>query len=355
MKKVTFFIPHYQDHSRLVFMLTMLDKISNFPCKFVVYDSSPKPIGNARICELDLKAELIYKEFQYTTKGHTYPYVLRDFCLSDDGRDGAFILPNDELIILNYDEFSLIEKTVPFTCGTQISFCPETRKVAEYSRAKSNGFYISRSEEKYLFMPQYHGTFMPRVLLKPLGKYLSEFIKKWGDVNTTFIDFVIIDLLEQLNIYYSRGSIYLQEKLAKRKSNTMYNHPSQFISSINTEDSQLVRRDLLKLWNSVESLSSRYFKDSLNYILNPKRLKNALIMANLNKSDYLFKVTENNNPKFSIERIDTFTGYHIIGSSLSGSDINFLFNNSTQLGSGNNLSYLREVLNSYKISDKDKD
>ena len=53
----------------------------------------------------------------------------------------------------------------------------------------------------------------------------------------------------------------------------MFNHPAQFISSLDINDSRLVEFDLLELWNSVESLSSRHFKNSLNYILNPKKLK----------------------------------------------------------------------------------
>ena len=41
MRKVTFFIPHYSDHERLKFQLSLAEQIYNFPRNYVIYDSSP--------------------------------------------------------------------------------------------------------------------------------------------------------------------------------------------------------------------------------------------------------------------------------------------------------------------------
>ena len=74
-------------------------------------------------------------------------------------------------------------------------------------------------------------------------------------------------------------------------------------------------------------------------------------MTNLNKSDFLFKLIEDDSPRFSIERLDIFSGYHIIGSSLSTKELNFIFSHSTRLGSPNTLGCLRKILESYKFLD----
>ena len=188
---------------------------------------------------------------------------------------------------------------------------------------------------------------MPKIMLKGLGQFMKNFIDKWGNFNAFYIDFIIIDLLEQLDTFYSPSSIYIQ-KLAKRKASGTYNHPAKFISSINKKSREQLGEYILELWDSVEILSPRYFKSSLKYLLNPEQLRLSLYMINLNKSDFLFKLIECEEPKFGIERMDTFTGYHIVGSSLTKEDITYIYRETSKLGSRNILKCLRDILNSYK-------
>ena len=45
-RQVIFFVPHYEDHERLKNLLYLSSKVHNFPKKFIIYDSSPAPIGS---------------------------------------------------------------------------------------------------------------------------------------------------------------------------------------------------------------------------------------------------------------------------------------------------------------------
>ena len=102
MRRVTFFVPHYTDHKRLGTMLRMANKYYDFPHNFVIYDSSPSPIGSATIKSLIPKTEFIYRELHNEMTTNTYPLVVRDFMLSNDSDNGAFILPHDEFLIIDY-------------------------------------------------------------------------------------------------------------------------------------------------------------------------------------------------------------------------------------------------------------
>ena len=92
-RKVIFFVPHYEDNERLKVLLRLSCQFHDFPKKFIIYDSSPNPIGSNAISEILPSDVFLYKELSYKTNENTYSYVLRDFLLSEDSNDGAFILP----------------------------------------------------------------------------------------------------------------------------------------------------------------------------------------------------------------------------------------------------------------------
>ena len=129
MKQVTFFIPHYADHKRLKTQLRLTEKICSFPRKYIIYDSSPNPIGHTSITHLLGTNEFTYREKEYVVEGNTYAYVLRDFLLSEDSDNGAFILPHDELLYIDGEDFMNISASTPFACGTQLSYCPDSKKL----------------------------------------------------------------------------------------------------------------------------------------------------------------------------------------------------------------------------------
>ena len=86
------------------------------------HDSSPSPIGSAKIKTLIPETEFVYKELHNEMTTNTYPLVVRDFMLSNDSDNGAFILPHDEFLIINYNEFNNLAPAIPFSCGKQLSF-----------------------------------------------------------------------------------------------------------------------------------------------------------------------------------------------------------------------------------------
>ena len=320
MRKVTFFIPHWRI-TRIKTLFSLANEFYNFPHNFIIYDSSPTPLGESTIKSLLPNTEFTYRTLYSECTTNTYPLVVREFMLSSDSDNGAFILPHDEFLLLNYAEFDRLPPSHPFSCGKQLAFCPDTKKIAEICNSPSSQQAISYEHEVGLFSPQYHATYFPASILKAIGNLFNYIISEWGATEISFPGFVQFDLLRRLNIYYSNSSIYFQEKRFTRKSKGQFTHPSQFIAKKSTEELEALALHLNKFWNSLESLSNKHQNKSLNWLLDSKKLSLSLLMTEMNNSKYLFELKDNQNGLINVARIDIFSGYHQLNSRINSEQI----------------------------------
>ena len=348
MRKVTFFVPHHEDHSRLELLLRLSHQYYDFPHNFVIYDSSPSPIGESTIRSCLPNTEFVYRKLHSDCKTHTYPYVLRDFMLSDDALNGAFILPHDEFLLINYEEFNRLPHSSPFSCGKQLSFCPDSKKVAEYSHSPLSKLAVSADHEVGLFNPQYHATYFPSSVLQAIGKLYDFIFSTWDGSQMSFPGFVQFDLLRRLNIYYSTTSVYIQEKRVIRKSKGQFMHPSVFIEQRSSDEILQIKAILTKFWNSIDILSNTHEKRSLDRLLNPKQLSLTFLMTELNKYNYLFEFRDSQSDLIQLSRNDIFSGYHQLSSSIKSEQVEFIFGKkSTCLARQDVLNSLKTIIKSY--------
>ena len=348
MRKVTFFIPHYSDHERLKFQLSLAEKIYNFPRNYVIYDSSPLPIGEKEIKNCLNGTDYIYRVCRYEKCVNTYNYVVRDFMLSNDSKNGAFIMPHDELLIINYDNFRKLPPSMPFSCGNQLAFCPTSKKIAEYSLSISHGINASANNAKGKYVPQYHSTYFPPNLMLPLGNLFKEFLDRFGEKHGSFVGFVQFDILARLDMFYCSQSVYIQERLIKRKTAGQYSHPSFFIHSLDAKDRLWLKELVINTWKDIDILSSEHSESSLNNLFNPSYLQKSLFMLENDRHKYLFEYYPNPVKNIAFNRIDIFCGYHVLGTNVTQSTIRDLFESSSCLSLDNSLNCLFQMINSYE-------
>ncbi|EAU71045.1 hypothetical protein BL107_05929 [Synechococcus sp. BL107] len=347
MRTVNFFIPHYKDHNRLLFQLKLCESVYKFRRRYIIYDSTPEPIAHDLVRHQLKNADLIFKHCKYDLNENTYNYVIRDFMLSKDSDDGAFILPHDELLLLNYDHFNELPESIPFSCGKQISFCPETKKVAEFRLAYSSGLFSAQDYKPNYYVPQYHSTYFPGLLIKPLGIFFKDFMEIWGSKNAAFVGFVQFSILRQLNMFYSEESVYLQEKLMKRKTSGQFTHPSIFIKSLSISERERLFQMVVKLFDKILILSSRHQKKELENLFDTNYLQKSFLMSENDRHQYLFRINNNQKHLINFERIDIFSGYHSINEAISPEFIDFFFDGGSCLSSPYILSSLLSMINSY--------
>ncbi len=344
---ITFFIPHYANHERLIFLLKLSDQVHIFPKKFIIYDSSPNPIGLETLLKVVKEDEIIYREFNYNTNGNTYAYVLRDFLLSEDSTNGAFILPHDEFLLIDYELFSANDPTVPFACGNQLAFCPSSSKIAEYRLAKLESIYTVSEQQPNDFNPQYHATFIPGSILSSLGGFVDQFLITFGSEYSTYIDFVLMNILKNIPICFSKNSIYLQERLMRRRSTGSYVHPSFFVKRINENGKKKLSSMLNTLWESIGELPKDHANNSVDTLLNIFWLQKTLLMVGADLHINLFKLSSDNSITIQYERVDIFCGYHIIGPGIKTNHLIPFFSEKSIIINEPCLPCMRAILNSY--------
>ena len=351
MRKVTFFVPHYEDHLRLKTLLTLASKNYNFPHNFIIYDSSPSAVGESSIKSWIPESEFVYRRIHSQAVSNTYPLVIRDFMLSPDSDNGCFILPHDEFLLIDYQEFNSLAPSIPFSCGNQLSFCPDTAKIAEYSRAPLSKVAIAYEHDVGLFNPQYHSTYFPACTLKAIGNLFKYFIDKWGPSETSFPGFVQFDLLRRLNIYYSKNSTYIQEKRSARKSQGSFTHPSKFISKKSEVEILELKKYLYMFWNSIEILPNTYQSSSLIRLLDSQKLSLTFLMTEMNSYKYLFEFVSTKKGLINLDRHDIFCAYHQLSKKISSDQIEYIFGkDSTCLTNPKVLESLRQMIDSYNIN-----
>lgn len=354
MRKVTFFVPHYEDHQRLKTLLSLSNAHYHFPHNFIIYDSSPVPIGKSSIDTLLPNTEFTYREIKLDVKTNTYPFIVRDFMLSNDSNNGAFILPHDEFLLFDYSEFNSLPPSIPFSCGKQLSFCPDSKKIAEFCNSPTSQFAISYDHEIGLFNPQYHATYFPGSILKAIGRLFDFIINQWGSTEISFPGFVQFDLLRRLNIYYSNNSVYFQEKRLTRKSKGSFTHPSNFIAKKSKDEIEILHSYLVNFWKSLDTLSNQHESKSISFLLDSKKLSLSLLMTEMNSSKYLFELKSLKNGLINVSRNDIFCGYHQLDDSISCAQIKYIFGDcSTCLARKHVLHSLRYMINSYTDNDLD--
>lgn len=347
-RKVIFFVPHYEDHERLKVLLRLSCQFHDFPKKFIIYDSSPNPIGSNAISEILPSDVFLYKELTYKTNENTYSYVLRDFLLSEDSNDGAFILPIDEFLLVDYELFAKCDPNVAFSCGSQLAFCPESARIAEYCLARLEGTYIASSEVIGDFSPQYHATYIPGHILRPLGIFMDNFLQLFGNKNSTYIDFVLRNLLVNLPIVFSKQSIYLQERLEKRKTAGAFVHPSSFIKKIDDSDKKRFLSMLSSLYLDIKVLPGDQLQKDKETILNKYWLFHSRMKLDSDNHVNLFVLKkENMSVPIKYASIDLFCGYHLIGSQITYRHIKEVFGERTIMSNKQSLECIRFMLDSY--------
>ena len=344
----TIFIPHYGDHQRLSFQLNLFQKyIDTSGLSIVIYDSSKSTADKEIDFSIYQDLSIRYRICCQDIEGNTYSNVFKEFCKSNDSENGAFILPIDEFIYLNIDEFESRPDKMPYSCANQISLDPTSFKIAEYERCIKPGIANASKLEQYTYFPQIHATYFPPNYLKSFGNFLETFLNRFGNANSLFFDLLILEILHNTDVYYSKKSYYIQEKLPKRKTAGVFNHPALFISRINDEE----KRVLFKMINEeiCEPLNLTYEQRKLltTKIFSQGYLKRGLYMPNINTNARLFKLNLRSEETIKVEKIDTFVAYHHITMKTQSKFLRYLFNNMCFLGDDTVLELCKSILKSY--------
>lgn len=348
-RSVPLFIPHYGNKDLLLNLIKLIEKYCDYPVNYCIYDSSPSKIEPGHLKDLSQKNKIFYRHLDYNLNENTYPYVLRDFLLSDDYREGTFILPHDELLIIDYESFNRLTEDRLFTCGRQLSFCPDTKKVVEIDLSPFNDDYTAWDYAKRLYSPQYHATYLPRKIAHAYGIFLSKFIDIWGAQNTLFTDFVLLNILYRANIFYSIKSIYFKEQRKTRKTAGNFIHPSSFIKKISHREKIILLNLLDSLWESVE-ISTKYRDKSISFLLKSFNLQKSLMLAGINNHKNLFLYRSNSEQIINYQSLDIFNGYHLISDKTDSEYLNFVFDGNSVLCENTNLMCLFDMLNSYNTN-----
>ena len=344
----TVFVPHYGDHARLSFQLGLFQKYSDTSkLVIVIYDSSPIPAESvldfSEYKDLSIKYKICCQE----VKGNTYSSVFKEFCQSQDSDNGGFILPIDEFIYLNISDFENRPDNIPYSCANQISLDPTSFKIAEYERCADSGIRNASEHEEYNYFPQIHATYFPATHLKSFGKFLELFLKTFGNSNSLLFDLLILEILHYSEVYYSKNSYYLQEKLPKRKTAGVFVHPSNFISQIDHEKREILFNMINKNIYEPLKLTYKQRKQITKKILSSKNLQRALFMPNVNSTSRLFKLIKDSKETIKVEKIDTFIAYHLITMETQSGTLKYIFNNRSFLGDEVVLELSRYMLSSY--------
>ena len=348
-RSVPIFIPHYGNKNLLLKLIKLNEKYCNYPINYCIYDSSPNKLDPNELKNLSPRHKIFYRHINYNLKENTYPYVLRDFLLSDHYAEGAFILPHDELLIIDYESFNSVAEDHLFACGRQLSFCPDTKKVVEIDLSPFDDSCTAWDYSKKLYSPQYHATYLPRKIAHAYGIFLSKFIDIWGAKNTLFTDFVLLNILNRANIFYSIKSVYFKEQRKTRKTAGNFVHPSSFIKNISHEEKILLMNLLDSLWESIE-ISTKYRDKSISFLLKSFNLQKSLMLAGINNHKNLFLYRSDSEQIINYQSLDIFNGYHLISDKTDSDYLNFVFDGNTVLCENTNLMCLFSILNSYDIN-----
>ena len=328
--------------------MRLINKSCSFPIRFIIYDSSPAPIGIQPLGGLLPNNNFIYREIFNNLKGNTYYPVLQEFCLSSDSANGAFIVPHDEVLLIDYSRFTTQDLSKLFTCGSQFSFDPSSFNVAEYTNCLHSGEFTAEESKSDRLIPQMHATFFPPFLLHQYGHLIKNFISRYSLINAAFLDFALLKLLKILPIFYSTNSIYLQERLIKRKTSGQFLHPSQFIQYMSANDQSFLVTLIREFFDSFLQLSSSSKEYAVRSLFDLDDLRSSLMLSGINRYTNLFHFDAHaTTPQINFKRLDTFICYHSISRYLTKDHIEKIFYNKTMLHFGSTLDCLWSILQSY--------
>ena len=344
-----YFIPFYKDKYRLFHQLLLLEKHSNVDYRCIIYDSSPIPIEEDCIKRQFPSLKFTYRKLLNDSKVNTFYPKLQEFALSDDYTHGAVILPQDELIIFNAENFAKLDCNY-MAAARSFWISPTENKIAEHTYCCTEGVFKRDSDDDYQYQPQYHGTYISKEKLRLFGKFIKEFLIKYGIENRSFCDIFLKKVMEYSNVFYCKSSFYFLEKLSKRKNAGTFIHPSRFIQSILKDE----KKKMIFFNFVIKSLKDHKIEKNkipIAFKSMLSKMDRSLIIPNFNSSHHLFYIEKDNiNESFpvSIGFRDEFSFYHRISKDATKKQLDYIFSPESAIGKGDNIDIIRSILESYE-------